>query len=140
MNNSYRSTVICASETCRLNEMKGPDFLAFLETSPETAETLRNMCRKRLIKKAVKKHSLEKNRGLTNDDLSRAFKEIDLDQSGLVNIDELRSFMNKMDPTLPDSEIVKLMKFVDVDEDGYLNFQDFKRLFRSFEYGTYQQE
>eukprot|EP00560_Eucampia_antarctica_P001865 CAMPEP_0197841304 /NCGR_PEP_ID=MMETSP1437-20131217/46096_1 /TAXON_ID=49252 ORGANISM="Eucampia antarctica, Strain CCMP1452" /NCGR_SAMPLE_ID=MMETSP1437 /ASSEMBLY_ACC=CAM_ASM_001096 /LENGTH=877 /DNA_ID=CAMNT_0043451031 /DNA_START=75 /DNA_END=2708 /DNA_ORIENTATION=+ len=133
------STVVCASETCKLHEMLGSDFLAFLETSPGTGDSLRNMCRKRLIKKAVKKFSLEKKRGLTNDDLIRAFQEIGVDKSGRISFDELRCFMNKMDPSMPDSEIVKLMDFVDVDEDGFLDFKDFTRLFRSFEFASYHE-
>ena len=81
---STRSTVTCASDRCQLHEMLGVDFLAFLEKSPETKKTLLNMCRKRLFKKAVKKYSLEHNRGFTNKDLVRAFELADTDGNGVL--------------------------------------------------------
>jgi len=116
-----------------LHEIRGSDFLAFLDTNPDTAEVMRNMCWKRLFKKAVKAHSIEKNRGVATEDLVRAFKELDLDDSGTISLDELRNLMNRMDPTISEKEIVELMKSIDIDEDGQLDFENFKRLFRSFE-------
>ena len=133
---SFSSTVICASETCLLHEMLGSDFLAFLETTPETKEQLQNMCRKRLFKKAVKAHSLLNKRGFSNEDLIKAFHSMDTDNSGDLSLDEIRQLMHAMDPTIPENEIVELLKFIDVDEDGKLSFEDFKRLFRQFQYVT----
>jgi len=131
------STVICKSESCVLHEMMGADFLAFLDTSPETKEMLQNMCRKRLFKKAVKSYSLFKKRGLSNDDLIKAFQEADEDKDGGLSLNEIRQLMHAMDPTIPEKDIVGLLKFIDLDEDGKLSFEDFKRIFRSFEYASY---
>lgn len=113
--------------------MKGSDFLAFLENSPETKEIIQNMCRKRLFKKAVKKHSLDSKLGLTNDDLVKAFQLMDIDKSGDLSFSEIKKLMHAMDPTIPESEIIQLLKFIDVDEDGKLSFDDFKLIFRQFE-------
>jgi len=129
------STVTCASDECYLHEMMGSDFLAFLETSPDTKAALLNMCRKRLFKKAVKRYSLEHNRGFSNEDLIKAFDQADLDKNGDLSFDEVRKLMHAMDASIPEEEIVELMKFIDVDDDGKLSFKDFKRLFRSFEFG-----
>ena len=115
------STVICSSDTCSLHEMVGSDFLAVLDSHPDAAASLRDMCRKRLFKKAVKKLSLEKNRGLTNADIVAAFHEADLDGSGLLSFDEIKDLMHKMDPTIPEQEIRSLLKFVDIDEDGLIS-------------------
>jgi hypothetical protein len=103
--------------------MKGADFLAYLETSPETKDALLNMCRKRNFKKAVKKYSMEHNRGFTNDDLTKAFQRADSDNNGNLDIDEVRILMHAMDPSIPEAEIVELMKFIDVDADGKLSFR-----------------
>jgi Ca2+-binding EF-hand superfamily protein len=113
--------------------MKGEDFIALVNSTPGTANALRNMCRKRLFKKAVKQFSLHKKRGLSDDDLVTAFHESDTDKSGSLNIDELRNLMHRMDPKYPLSEIKLLMKFVDCDEDGHIGLEDFKNLFRQFE-------
>lgn len=131
------STVICKSETCVLHEMMGSDFLAFLDNSPETKEMLQNMCRKRLFKRAVKAYSLFKKRGLSNEDLIQAFQEADEDKDGGLSLSEIRQLMHAMDPTIPEKDIVGLLKFIDLDEDGTLSFEDFKRIFRSFEYASY---
>lgn len=127
------STVRCTSDECKVVEMQGEDFLAVLNSSPEMASSLRNMCRKRLFKKAVKQFSLHKNRGLSDDDIVEAFHESDVDRSGSLSLDEVRRLMHRMDPHFPMSEIKALLKFIDVDEDGGVNLEEFKRLFRQFE-------
>jgi serine/threonine protein kinase len=127
------STVTCVSDSCRLHEMKGEDFIAVVESSPETASSLRNMCRKRLFKKAVKAYSLEKKRGLSDADIVAAFYDADIDGTGSLNLEEVRRLMHQMDPKFPMSEIQALLKFVDVDEDGQITLPEFKRLFRQFE-------
>lgn len=127
------STVKCTTDTCTVLEMKGEDFLAVLNSSPEMASSLRNMCRKRLFKKAVKQFSLHKNRGLSDDDIVAAFHDADYDRSGSLSLDEVRRLMHRMDPNFPMDEIRALLKFIDVDEDGGVNLEEFKRLFRQFE-------
>jgi CRP-like cAMP-binding protein len=127
------STVTCVSDTCRLHEMQGEDFIAALESSPDLAESLRNMCRKRLFKKAVKAYSLEKKRGLSDDDIVAAFYDADIDKSGTLSLEEVRRIMHRMDPKFPMSEIMALLKYVDVNEDGQMTLEAFKRLFRQFE-------
>ena len=57
--------------------------MAVVKSSPGMAEALRNMCRKRLFKKAVKQFSLDKNRGLSDDDIVAAFHDADMDNSGM---------------------------------------------------------
>jgi serine/threonine protein kinase len=127
------STVTCISDTCRLHEMNSEDFLKLIEASPEMAKALRDMCRKRLFKKAVKAFSLERKRGLSDEDIVATFHEADLDRTGLINIEELRELMHRMDPTLPMEEIQALFAFIDIDEDGKISLEEFKRLFRQFE-------
>jgi serine/threonine protein kinase len=127
------STVTCLSEKCCLHEMNGTDFLAVVDSSPELAESLRNMCRKRIFKKAVKSYSLGKKRGLSDDDIVAAFHEADIDKSGSLNLDEVRFLMHRMDPKYPVEEIQALLTFVDINEDGYITLEEFKRLFRQFE-------
>jgi serine/threonine protein kinase/CRP-like cAMP-binding protein len=127
------STVTCVSDSCRLHVMNGADFLAVVDSSPEMAESLRNMCRKRLFKKAVKNYSLEKKRGLSDDDIVAAFHDADIDRSGSLSLEEVRRLMHQMDPQYPLEEIQALLKWVDIDEDGQMTLEEFKRLFRQFE-------
>jgi len=127
------STVTCVSDSCRLHEMAGEDFLALVNSSPEMANTLRNMCRKRLFKKAVKAYSLETQKGFSDDDIVAAFHEADDDDTGSLNLEQVRRLFHRMDPKFPMEEIRALLKFVDVDDDGLVNLEEFKTLFRQFE-------
>jgi serine/threonine protein kinase len=127
------STVTCVSDACRLHVMNGADFLAVIDSSPEMAESLRNMCRKRLFKRAVKAYSLEKKRGLSDDDIVAAFHDADIDRSGSLSLEEVRRLMHQMDPNFPMEEIQALLTFVDINEDGQMTLEEFKRLFRQFE-------
>jgi len=127
------STVRCISDHCRILEMSGDDFMAVVQSSPNSADSLRNMCRKRLFKRAVKQFSLETNRGLSDDDIVAAFHNADEDNSGYLSVEDVRRIMHRMDPKFPMSEIHQLMKFVDVNEDGEIDLHEFKQIFRQFE-------
>jgi len=127
------STVRCISDSCHIHEMSGEDFMAVVRSSPDSADSLRNMCRKRLFKRAVKQFSLETNRGLSDDDIVAAFHNADEDNSGFLNAEDVRRIMHRMDPKFPMSEIHQLMKFVDVDDDGQVDLHEFKQIFRQFE-------
>jgi serine/threonine protein kinase len=127
------STVRCVSDECFIHEMRKEDFLAVLESSPDLGAALRNMCLKRLFKRAVKQFSMYQKRGLSDDDIIAAFHDSDLDKSGTLNVDEVRALMHRMDPNFPMIDIQQLMKFVDVDEDGFVSLDEFKRIFRQFE-------
>ena len=128
-----RSTVMCVSDVCRLHEMAGEDFLAVINSSPRLASTMKDICRNRLFKRAVKKYALEKTRGLSNDDLVAAFHDADIDHSGTLSLDEVTRLMRKMDPQFPETEIRALLEFVDVDEDGNISLPEFKRIFHVFD-------
>jgi len=126
------STVTCVSDICHLSEMRGKDFMALVDSSPEMAASLRNMCRKRLFKKAVKSLCLKNTRGLSEDDLVAAFYAADVDKSGKLSLEEIRALVQKMEPNFTDEDARALLKFIDVDQDGYCSLEEFKRLFRVF--------
>ena len=77
--------------------------------------------------------NLEKRRGFGEDDLVAAFREADVDNTGTLNINEVRRIMHRLDHNFPESEIVAILKFIDVDEDGSCSLDEFKRIFRVFE-------
>jgi Ca2+-binding EF-hand superfamily protein len=49
-------------------------------------------------------------------------------------MEELRQLMHSMDPTMSEDDLIKLMKYIDVDEDGQLGTDEFRRIFRQFEF------
>jgi len=129
------STVICASPVCKLHEMRGSDFLKVIESAPKFDSSLRDMCRKRLFKKAVKSFSKDQHGGFSSDEILATFHLLDksgLDGDGL-SLDDFRRIMRRIDPNLPESEIKATFKFMDVDEDGNFSLEEFLRIFRCFE-------
>jgi hypothetical protein len=127
-----RSTVICKSDKCKVHVMRGTDFLEVVESSPELASSLRDMCRKRLFKKAVKKFARDNHRSFSVSGLEQAFQDADVKRKGSLSLDELRTLFRRMDPNFPEGDIVAFLNFIDVDEDGRLDFEEFKLIFRVF--------
>lgn len=104
--------------------MSGPDFLELVGSYPETARFLRDMCSKRLLKKAIGIAKV-----YSRDDLRTVFDAADTDLSGAINVAELTNVMKSMDPDFPDEDIASLMKAMDLDEDGAVSFEEFARVF-----------
>jgi hypothetical protein len=127
-----RSTVVCKSDKCKVHVMRGADFLEVVESSPELASSLRDMCRKRLFKKAVKKFARDNHRSFSVAGLEQAFRDADVKRKGSLSLDELRTLFRRMDPNFPEGDIVAFLNFIDVDEDGRLDFEEFKMIFRVF--------
>ena len=93
--------------------MKGSDFLLLLQSDPEHAAALRDMCRKKMLQKAIKSSRF-------GDDVTRAFKAADKDQSGTLSLEEMKDLMLQLgtNSEIPEREIIALLKALDTDEDG----------------------
>lgn len=112
--------------------MAGDDFLSALESSPEHADTLRDMCRIRAFQMAVEQFSLDKMKRMTDTDLVAAFEAADRDNSGSLDLDEVTVLIHSIDPAFPKKEIKGLLNYVDTNEDGTIDLEEFKRLFKDF--------
>lgn len=123
-------TVTCVSDECHVREMQASDVLRMMESSPETAKRMKDNCCKELFKTAAQYLSLERKRALWGDDIVATFDEVDSDQSGLINLDELRGLIHGMDPAIPMEEIQAVMNFVDADADGTISSKEFRRFWR----------
>ena len=112
------SSVICTSKVCGIYEMKGSDFLLLLQSDSEHAAALRDMCRKKMLQKAVKS-----SRG---GDVTRAFNAADKDQSGTLSLKEMKDLMLQLgtNSEIPEREIMALLKSLDTDEDGQVTLED----------------
>eukprot|EP00581_Thalassiosira_minuscula_P011566 CAMPEP_0183713244 /NCGR_PEP_ID=MMETSP0737-20130205/8139_1 /TAXON_ID=385413 /ORGANISM="Thalassiosira miniscula, Strain CCMP1093" /LENGTH=908 /DNA_ID=CAMNT_0025941997 /DNA_START=158 /DNA_END=2884 /DNA_ORIENTATION=+ len=126
------STVVCASERCRLLEMKGEDFQALLESDPSSARAFNDICRQRMFRKAVKSYLLSQNSALGDD--SRVFRDADKDKSGTLNLSEVRDLMLHMgnNSAIPEKDILELLKSLDLDEDGQVSLNDILEMSKAF--------
>ena len=113
------STVVCVSDTCNLYEMKGSDFLLLLQTDPTHANALRDMCRQKMLQKAVKSSRF-------GDNIKKAFQDADKDGTGTLSSSEMRDLMLHLgkNSAIPESEIEELIKSLDQDEDGQVSLSD----------------
>jgi len=120
------STAIC-TEDCILSEIKGSDFLPILESSPETADALRDINRKRMFKMAA---SNVANRSFSLPNLRRVFDEVDEDGNGILNYNEIKTVIRKLDPNYPEEEIEDLMSSIDMNADNGISFKEFENIFK----------
>ena len=99
--------------------MKGSDFLLLLQSDPEHAAALRDMCRKKMLQKAIKSSRF-------GDDVTRAFKAADKDQSGTLSLEEMKDLMLQLgtNSEIPEREIMALLTSLDTDDDGQVTLED----------------
>ena len=128
------STVVCASPTCKLHEMRGSDFLALLESDPSHANALADMCRKRMFQKAVKSYLLSQGSDLGDTKMARAFHDMDKDKSGTLSLSEVRELMLHMgsNAAIPENDMRELLKSLDLDDDGNVTLNDVLEMSRGF--------
>jgi len=121
-----KSTVRCSSASCKVHEMRNADFIGLVESTPHMAACLRNMSRRREFQKAL---SLTTRSQFRTSDLRGAFNALDLNKNGLLGLTELTMALRRIDPNLPDEEIMEYMKLLDLNENGQCDFQEFERIF-----------
>lgn len=62
------------------------------------------------------------------DELKYAFSKFDLDGSGFITSDELKSILSKIGQFYSDNEINAMIATVDVNKDGKLSLEEFSKL------------
>lgn len=125
------STVVCTSSECHLHEMKSSDFYDLLEADPGTARALRELCRTRMFQRATKSYLMKQNNGLKNDDLVKAFRDADTDNSGSLNLDEVQNLFRNMgyNSEIPEEEVIEYFNSLNLDDDGQVTLEEFQRVF-----------
>jgi len=106
--------------------MLGADFNRLIDTDANAARAIRDMCRKRMLQKAVKSYLLSKNSGISAADLERAFRDADGEGKGTLTLGEVRNLMLNMgkNAEIPEAEIQELLKSLDYDDDGRVNINE----------------
>ena len=66
-----------------------------------------------------------------DDEVIRAFKSFDKDQSGKISNIEFRYILTQLGEKFTDSEVDTLFKECDLDNDGVLNYEEFVAFWRS---------
>ena len=71
------------------------------------------------------------NEGNTEEELNKAFKIFDKENTGYISAAELRGVMTTLGEKLTDEEIEDLIKEADIDSDGMINYHEFVKMMLS---------
>ena len=69
--------------------------------------------------------------GVDDQDLRRAFKDLDLDNDGQISTRDLRTFLEACGERPSDEEINEMIRIADYGQDGFVHFTEFLDLFKS---------
>lgn len=127
LSRARNSTAICLSDVCKLHEMKARDFYALLDSSSSTKQSLREMCLRREVQKAVVVKTRRSFPSGAN--LKDAFDTIDEKQKGFIDQAQVRNILLLLDSTLSEDETQEVIDTLDLDESGVVTFDAFKRIF-----------
>lgn len=118
---------VCTSPTCKVLTMKTRDFYALLDSSSTTIGSLREMCLRREVRKALVRKLQKKFPSVS--DLKEAFDAADTDSSGSVSVSELEELLLTYDPTFKHEDIQELLHSLGLDKKSGVCFGEFKKIF-----------
>jgi CRP-like cAMP-binding protein len=116
---------------CTIKSLSSLSLQNLLETNPSVEETLRELSLRREFRRAV---VTKLNRSFKTDSggLREAFDAIDLDNTGQINIDEVRDLLlNHLGSgsTISEQEIETLLATLDLQRNGVVDFEEFCSIF-----------
>jgi hypothetical protein len=121
-------TAKCVSEECKLHGLRARDFYELLDAHPKMKAAIRDTCLRREFQKALcvkTKKSFPK----TESELRAAFKAVDRDKDGVIELPEIRSMILNLDPTYTEEDIKDILVSLDLNDSGTVTWEEFKRIF-----------
>lgn len=69
--------------------------------------------------------------GNSDDELRRAFDAADLDQSGDINLNDIKGLMKSVYPALSDDDplFAEVLQSLDIDNNNSVEWEEFKKIF-----------
>mmetsp|Transcript_13090 Transcript_13090/g.23696 ORF Transcript_13090/g.23696 Transcript_13090/m.23696 type:complete len:477 (+) Transcript_13090:37-1467(+) len=124
------ATAVCASNECKVHEMAAKDFFTLYNSSPSMKLSFREVCFRRDFQKAIAKKS-GKDFSTSVDDLRKAFDAIDLDQSGSIDLEEVKVLLRSIYPSLSDDDPLfsQVLQTLDIDGSNSIQWEEFKKVF-----------
>lgn len=122
------STAICRTDTCTIQIIEPKVFDSIMKANPDVQEGLKDVLLRREFKKALV-YNTKKPIPVNECQLREAFKIIDDDGSGEIDLIEVGVFLRKMDKTFTDDDVAQILLSLDIDECGTIDWDEFKRIF-----------
>lgn len=118
----------CEGDFCQLHVLQGKDFYKLLETHPSLKESVRDMAMRREFMKAVcvkTKKAFPKNMK----DLRAAFDAADVNNSGKLELMNLRKIIKTLDSNYSEKDIRDILDSLDLNKSGDITWKEFVRIF-----------
>ena len=123
------TTAICASKECKALTMRGRDFYTFLDSADHVKESIHDICLRREFMKALvyrtRKPFPTDPRGL-----KWAFNQVDTAKSGKIMLEDVKTMLKEMDPTLTANDLKEIFKALDVSVARHITFDVFEKIFK----------
>jgi len=117
---------------CKMQILRDYDFYKLLDLHPTLKESVRDTCHRREFQNAIcmmTKKPFPKN----EKDLKAAFDAVDINQSGVLELRNVRNAIMRLDSSFKESDVRDILKTLDLDDSGEVSWPEFKRIFG---YGT----
>lgn len=118
----------CVSDLCKLHVLRARDFYGLLDLHPSLKESVRDICLRRDFQKALC-FKIKKSFPKKEADLRAAFNSMDRNDSGAIELRELRTMIKQFDPTYTEADIRDILKSLDLNDSGSLTWAEFIRIF-----------
>ena len=113
---------------CKFHILKEKDLQKMLDLHPTLKESVRDTCYRREFQKGVcllTKKPFPENEA----DLKKAFDAVDINNSGVLELRNIRNAIMRMDSSFKESDVRDILKSLDLDNSGEVSWKEFKRIF-----------
>lgn len=122
-----KASGVCNTDECVIKSIALEELGELSEKYPELKSTLYELTMRQEFRRAV---VLRRMKSFPKDaQLKEAFDEMDTDQSGTLNAEELKTLMHNLGAAFSDEEILTLVKTLDLNESGSVDFDEFQSVF-----------
>ena len=121
------TSATCLSEVCRVQSMSSDDFQKLNKSNPTMRFSLREAALRRQFQKALV-FATKKPFPTEEAELKEAFKAVDFNHSGTIDLSDVAHCLKNMDSSFTDKDIVDILDSLDLDESGSISWDEFKRV------------
>lgn len=125
----YNVTARCVGgKGCKVQAMDSKFMHSLFRADPSLGQDFRELVLRRDFKKALCAE-IGKPFPTTEEEIRAAFESIDFDRSGAIKLHELRSVVQRFDPTYDEADIKDMLRSLDLNDSGTLTWKEFHRIF-----------
>lgn len=121
------SSAKCASDQCRVQCMSSADFHKLNRSNPSIKQSLREATLRRQFQKALV-FATKKPFPTKKNELKEAFRAVDYNGSGTIDLSDAARALKNMDPTFTDRDVAEIIQSLDLDGNGKVSWDEFERV------------